>query len=300
MIDLTLLLLSALYGSWVATLNAFKGDTLRELATQVLTLAEKQGTTVPLLVGHRLMGNSLLLTGGIAEGRAHLDQAFALYEPVQHRPLAMRFGQEIGVAIQCFRSLALWCLGYPEAALRDADHALTGAREMDQAATLMFALFFASFVPIFRGHYTAADAQLGELAALADEKGSLFWEAQGMSLRAASTRPFLIGQIAKCCETNPVSRTCRAFGASRQSAASAAPLRILHSPLWTSRTKSLPHAPAHCSAHGNAGLLGVIYARPRGSAMNVPVRGRTILISVNSPGWVSTSIDPECCLTMMS
>jgi hypothetical protein len=32
----------------------------------------------------------------------------------------------------------------------------------------------------------AADAQLGELAALADEKGSLFWKAQGMSLRGSA------------------------------------------------------------------------------------------------------------------
>ena len=29
-------------------------------------------------------------------------------------------------------------------------------------------------------------------------------------------------------------------------------------------------------------------------------RGRITLISVNSPGLVSTSIDPECCFTMMS
>jgi hypothetical protein len=57
-----LLLLSALYGSWVATVNAFDGDVLRKLAAQVLALAEKQGTTVPLLVGHRLMGVSLLVT----------------------------------------------------------------------------------------------------------------------------------------------------------------------------------------------------------------------------------------------
>ena len=177
-----LLLLSALYGSWVATVNAFDGDVLRKLATQVLALAEKQGTTVPLLVGHRLMGVSLLVTGSIAEGRTHLDQAFALYEPTQHRPLAMRFGQDIGVATQCFRSEALWYLGFPEAAVRDADHALNDARELGQAATLIYALFFASFVPIFCGHYTAADAQLGELAALADEKGSLFWKSHCMSL----------------------------------------------------------------------------------------------------------------------
>jgi hypothetical protein len=150
--------------------------------TQFLALAKKQGTTVPLLAGHRILGNSLLVTGSIAEGRTHLDQAFALYEPTQHRPLAMRFGQEIGVATQCFRSKALWYLGFPEAALRDADQALNDAREMGQAATLMYALYFASFVPIFCGHYTAADAQLGELAALADEKGSLFWKAHCMSL----------------------------------------------------------------------------------------------------------------------
>jgi predicted ATPase len=180
-----LLLLSALYGSWLATVNAFDGDALRKLATQVLALAEKQGTTVPLLVGHRLMGVSLLVTGSIAEARAHLEQAFALYEPTQHRPLAMRFGQDIGVATQCFRSKALWYLGFPEAAVRDADHALNDARELGQAATLIYALFFASFVPIFCGHYTAADAQLGELAALADEKGSLFWKSHCMSLHGS-------------------------------------------------------------------------------------------------------------------
>jgi hypothetical protein len=34
-------------------------------------------------------------------------------------------------------------------------------------------------------------------------------------------------------------------------------------------------------------------------AMVAAPRGRTILNSVNSPGCVSTSIDPPCCLTMM-
>ena len=33
---------------------------------------------------------------------------------------------------------------------------------------------------------------------------------------------------------------------------------------------------------------------------NTGVRGRTILISVNSPGCVSTSIVPACCFTMTS
>ena len=44
------------------------------------------------------------------------------------------------MAILSFRSLALWLLGYPEAALADADQALKDAREIGQAATLMYAL----------------------------------------------------------------------------------------------------------------------------------------------------------------
>jgi hypothetical protein len=34
--------------------------------------------------------------------------------------------------------------------------------------------------------------------------------------------------------------------------------------------------------------------------MNTVVRGKITLISVNSPGSLSTSIEPACCLTMMS
>jgi len=36
------------------------------------------------------------------------------------------------------------------------------------------------------------------------------------------------------------------------------------------------------------------------SGSNAATRGKTTLISVNSPGRVSTSIEPACCLTMMS
>ena len=99
-----LLLFSVLYGFWVANNVAFNGDVMRELAAQFLALAEKQGATVPLMIGHRLMGISLMLTGDIAQGRAHLDQAIALYDPAEHRPLATRFGQDIRVAILSFRS----------------------------------------------------------------------------------------------------------------------------------------------------------------------------------------------------
>ena len=175
-----LLLFSVLYAFWVANHVAFNGDASRDLAAQFLALAEKQRATVPLMVGHRLMGTSLVCTGDIAEGRGHLDQAIALYDPAEHRPLATRFGQDVAVAILAYRSWALWLLGYPEAALRDADDALRNAREIGQAATLMYALFHASIPYTLCGNHAAAAAQAQELVALAEEKGALFWKALGM------------------------------------------------------------------------------------------------------------------------
>jgi class 3 adenylate cyclase len=122
-----LLLFSVLASFWAANFVAFNGDVVCDLAAQLLALAEKQRATAPLMIGHRLMGQSLLLTGDIAEGRAHLGQAIALYDPAEHRPLATRFAQDVGVVALSFRSFALWLLGYPEAALRDTDDALKNA-----------------------------------------------------------------------------------------------------------------------------------------------------------------------------
>ena len=175
-----LLLFSVLYGFLVASYAAFDGDALRELAAQFLALAEKQGTTAPLMIGHRFMANSLMFTGDIAESRAHYNQAVALYDPAEHRPLATRFAVDSGVANLGFRSQALWVLGYPEAALTDAQHALKDAREIGQAATLMYVLALASFTHIQCGNYTIANALVDEVVALADEKGTLIWKAFGM------------------------------------------------------------------------------------------------------------------------
>ena len=75
---------------------AFNGDAICELAAQFLELAEKQGAIVPLMIGHRLMGFPCCLRETLSQARAHFDQAIALYDPAEHRPLATRFGQDVG------------------------------------------------------------------------------------------------------------------------------------------------------------------------------------------------------------
>ena len=179
--DDPLLLFSILYGFWATNFVGYNGDALRELALQSLALAEKQTATGPLLVAHRLMGSSLSTTGDLVEGRTHLDKAIALYDRAEDSPLATRFGQDVGVVTLSWRSWTAWVLGYPEAALADADIAVKNAREIGHAPTLIYALLFGSSTHAFCGNYATARALSYELVALAGEKGASFWEAHAMT-----------------------------------------------------------------------------------------------------------------------
>jgi predicted ATPase len=177
-----LLLFSVLYSFWVANVVAFNGDAVRELAAQFLEFAEKQGTAVPLMVGHRLLATSLLCTGDLAGGQTQYSQALALYNAAEHRSLATRFGQDVRVTILCFRSLALWALGHPEAALADADYAIKDAREIGQAASLLVALSVSSMTDVLCRKSVAAHMVSDELTSLADEKGTVLWQSWGMMI----------------------------------------------------------------------------------------------------------------------
>jgi predicted ATPase len=146
----------------------------RQGAPPHATYLFKHALVVPIMVGHRLMGTSLMETGEIAQGRAHYNRAIALYDPTKHRSLGSRFGQDVRIAALGYRARTLWMLGYPGAGLADAREGLDEAREVGRAHDFMFALGLAAWVNLLCGHYIAANAQLDEVVALANEKGSQF------------------------------------------------------------------------------------------------------------------------------
>jgi DNA-binding SARP family transcriptional activator len=178
-----LLLLSVLHGFWGANHVAFNGEAVRHLAVEFTAIAEKQSTIFPLVLASRVMGTSQLYLGEIAEGRAQLDRALSLYDPAEHRLLATRFGQEAGVAILSNRSLALWLLGYPEAALKDADDAVNQARDIGQTATFLYALTRIAWIHLVIGNYDVAQTQTRELLAVAADMEGSYWTAAGMMLQ---------------------------------------------------------------------------------------------------------------------
>ena len=127
--------------------------------------------------------NAMALTGDLVAGKEHYDRALAIYDPAEHGPLTTRSGRDLGVTVLSSRSSCLWLLGYPTASRDDGERAVTNARETGHATTLMYALQATNYYHSYCGNYAAADAQLDELIALADEMGAQYWKALGTAER---------------------------------------------------------------------------------------------------------------------
>jgi len=165
-----LLPLSVLRGFWSASIHTFDGDVTCELAGQFLALAEKQTAPDLLAFGHAIVGTSSRFVGDFVDARARYDQAIALYASINDQSAR-------GAAhVYADRSVVLWLLGYPEAALADANHALDDARKGNRAASLLHVLNMASQTHILCGNYAVAAALLDESVSLSRKTGSLMWE----------------------------------------------------------------------------------------------------------------------------
>jgi predicted ATPase len=132
---------------------------------------------------HVAFANALTLTGDFVDGKEHYDRALAIYDPAEHRPVTTRSGRDVGVALLSSRSSCLWLLGYPAASRNDGERAVKNARETGQPTTLMYALHASAFNHISCRNYAAANAQVDELVALADERGAPVWKALGTAMQ---------------------------------------------------------------------------------------------------------------------
>jgi class 3 adenylate cyclase/predicted ATPase len=176
-------LFQVLRGLWYFYLIRVELQTARELGEQLLTLAQHIGDPALLLEAHYALGNTVNYLGEFTAARTHFAQGIALYDPQQHRSHAVRYGQDPGVVCRAYAGMTLWCLGYPDQALRWSHEALTLARELEQPFSQVYALFFAAMLHQFRreGPLTQERAEAGR--ALAAEQGFALWVAWGTFFR---------------------------------------------------------------------------------------------------------------------
>ena len=158
-------------------------QTTRELAEQLLSLAQRLKDPELLLEAHRVLGPNMLWLGELVLARKHLEQGVALYDPQKHRSHAFVYGQNPAVACLSLAAWPIWGLGYPDQSLRSIHKALTLAQELAHPFSLAYALTWASTVYQLRGELQAVQERAEALIALSTEQGFPFWFAFGTILR---------------------------------------------------------------------------------------------------------------------
>jgi predicted ATPase len=157
--------------------------TAHELGEQLLTLARQVQDAAMLMASHRALGTTLMLLGAVAGAHLHFTQGIALYDPQQHRALAFRYGEDVGMYCHSYSALTLWLLGYPTQGRMQIDVALTLAQHSAHPFSLNIALAVATMFYQLRREERWTQERAEAVINLATEQGFPYWMALGSILR---------------------------------------------------------------------------------------------------------------------
>ncbi len=173
-------LFRVLAGLWAFYFTRGELQTAREVAGQLLTLAERGPNPAFLLEAYHALGQTLCLLGEWASARAHLEEGIALQDPPKRRLLTFPDTRMV-----CLSNVAraLWFLGYPEQALKNNHQALALATELSHPLSIAIALFYGAWLHQLRREAQATRAIAERAVTLSTEQGFPFWAAAGTILR---------------------------------------------------------------------------------------------------------------------
>jgi class 3 adenylate cyclase/predicted ATPase len=155
----------------------------RDLAEQLLDLAQNAHDVLLRLEGHHALGAGLFYLGELTSAREQLERGAVLYDPQPHRLQAFLYGVEPGVDCLSHAAWVLWHLGYPDQALTRTHEAITLAQESAHSLSLAVALTRAAKGYQYRQEAQAVQAQAGAAITLSAEQGYPLWLGFGTVLQ---------------------------------------------------------------------------------------------------------------------
>jgi class 3 adenylate cyclase/predicted ATPase len=158
-------------------------DLALRLDEDLLRVSRQRNDSVALVMGHFALGRTMMLLGGFASSRSHLEEALALYDPTSHRALAHQAGFHPHILSKAYLGIVLFCLGFPDEALARSSAAIAEARRLAHLPSLAGSLSLGSLLVSLLGNYAVVGEWAGQLIAMATEQGFPVWRAWGDSFR---------------------------------------------------------------------------------------------------------------------
>jgi len=178
-------LFPVLFRLWVFYINRGEFQTTRELAEQMMRLAQSMQDQYRLSLAHMALGWTSYWIGELASARLHVEQAITLYDPQTHpRPTV----NTADPRVDCLSCLAwtLWCLGYPDQALKRSQEALTLAADLSHSFSLAYALGLSAWFHSARREGQLARERAEAVITLSTEQGFPYWLAYGTIVRGGT------------------------------------------------------------------------------------------------------------------
>jgi class 3 adenylate cyclase/predicted ATPase len=172
-------LFPVLWGLWAFYCNRAELHTARELAEQQLALTQSLQDPVLLVEARFTLGVTLFFLGEFIPAQDLLEQGVALYDPQQHRSLAVLSGFDPGVATLSWATHVWWYLGYPDQALTRSHEALAQAQGLSHPYSSAFALGHNAWIHLYRREWQVAQEQAEAVITLCAEQGFAQMLAQG-------------------------------------------------------------------------------------------------------------------------
>ncbi len=154
----------------------------RELAEEALCIAQSTKDSLLILLSNWYLSFILFCLGEYTTSHRHLKRIIDIYEPQKHHHslLSLR-GSDAGLGALAYDACCLWCLGFPEQALKRSQEALTLTRELGHPFTLADVLCFAGCLfHAMRRDGNGLQENSEALMRLANERGLTGWVAAGI------------------------------------------------------------------------------------------------------------------------
>jgi len=167
------------YGQSRYYLNRGELDLAQHSAEVLLSLSRQRKDAGGLVLGNHSLGRTLFVAGRFALSRLHFEEAFAVYDPISHRPLVDQAGVHPQVMSQAELGIVLFCLGFPEQALVCTNAAIAEARSLAHPPSLAVSSASGTILFSLVGDDAALVQAADEIAAVATEHGFSLWSAWG-------------------------------------------------------------------------------------------------------------------------
>jgi predicted ATPase/predicted Ser/Thr protein kinase len=141
----------------------------------MMSLARKADDPLSLAVTSSLRGTLAFIVGEWPSALEHLERMNAYYDPGRHAHLGFIYGQDPGIISLCSTASVLWCLGYQDKAFQQSRTMLETARRANHPFSLAAALALDSLYHLLRRDIAGLERNGREVAALAEERGFLFF-----------------------------------------------------------------------------------------------------------------------------